>query len=161
MESEFTALTALVAPLRSDFVVEDENRTFSVRTEAAVSAPLLTASDVLGSPREAEPSARVLRQVRQALAQRVPDAERDRWYLRRRVLVAERGQRELSPPEKRELRMLEWRLDRLEEAELGDDLERLAAVGAAELQFAQKVTRIVSELNAQLSPHLPQARRRK
>lgn len=79
---------------------------------------------------------------------------------RRRALLQQEA---LSPAEQRELALLEWKLERVEEQELGPDLERLEALAALGRRFAQHVQDLHEQLGQRLlqqRPDRPWQRRR-
>jgi hypothetical protein len=85
--------------------------------------------------------------------------------MRDRALLFEKSlEAELTPSDATRLRYLEWQLDRIEDADIGEDLDRLSLLADLQAEFGERVEKWLDDIRKVMptaSKHKGRAKRRR
>lgn len=152
MEADLTAVAAIIAPFSAGEETQEqysplkvtrdigEFTTAIVTTLPECSEASLFAAGVVGD----------VRQTHRVFAKQIPDDVRRTFYEERARLVRQEAEGGLRPEQARRLRMVEWQLDRIEDADAGESLDRLARAVDIQERFTKDVALLVGALDARI-----------
>lgn len=112
------------------------------------------------NPYALEPAFQISRSLERRLArQSLGPLARDLWARHRELVARVADGHDLSPVETTELRRIQWQLDRLDDAEEGDQLDLLEAITEGQLALSREVDRVLTGIE-QGAPQALRRRRR-
>lgn len=88
-----------------------------------------------------------IKEVGRRISKKIPAQEKQKLLEQRNMLVNKRFNGEgLSKKEERTLMLIRWKLDRIDDAEIGRDLDNLEEFVESQNQYANELTNFVEEL---------------
>lgn len=104
----------------------------------------------------------VLKRLNREVSKKIPESEKKRLMIEHLELVKKDARTGLEKSEKRRLQLIRWQLDNIEDAEHGEDLDRLEAVLKAKERFAEEIEKLVGQFKvSKHRRHKPRALRSK
>jgi len=163
MEADLTAVATVIAP-SPDKEGEERYGPFWIDRNQTSLAPATTTplEEVSEAIKVATGFHGDLCKAHRTVASQTPDEVRRELYEERARLVRLQADGALRPEQERRLRMVEWQLDRIKEADAGKSLDRLALALDLQERFAKKVALLVDALDARIGTRKvrsPQRRR--
>lgn len=161
MDADLTAVAAIIAPFSANEEAREQYSPFQfTRGGDEFTSPLVTTLPESSEVGLVAPGVSGdVRQAHRVFAKQLPDDVRRGFYEERARLVRLETEAGLRPDQARRLRMVEWQLDRIEDAYAGESLDCFARAVDAQERFAKDVALLVGALDARIGGRKPRSTR--